>query len=310
MPCNVLITGGAGNAARYTCEELVAHGYTVTLFDRLMPSQVPFPWEPKVPFVLGELTSLADCMRAVTLAQAEAIVHLGGIPYNTERQPGQPGVQRLPEDETMRTNVMGTYYIMDAARRLGVRKVVAASTFYVLGLGFRISDKPFQVDYLPIDEEHPLRPEDTYSLSKMMDEEILAAFNRAYGIQGVAFRYMGIEMPHRPVHKYNITPEAKPGWVGGPKGTTWQYVDARDVAQAARLAIEAQGLEGFEAFYLSTASVLTEETAVAVARLYPDLAEMAKNLKGHEGIISIKKAQQKLGYQPKYSWRDQETKPS
>jgi UDP-glucose 4-epimerase len=303
MTKNVLITGGAGNLARYVADDFVKHGYVVTLFDRFTPKQVPSPWETDLPFVLGDLTSLADCMRAIALARAEAIVHLGAIPFNTEHQPLKPSWSNLPEDETMRVNTMGTFYLMDAARRLGVKQVVMASTFYVLGLGFRISDKPYEVKYLPIDEEHPNTPEDTYSLSKVLDEEILQAFNRAYDIQGVALRLMGVDMPHRPTHKMGQVPEAQPGWVGGPKGTTWQYVDARDVAQACRLSLEAKGLDGFEAFYLSTDTQLVEETRAAVERLYPDLKEMAANLHGYEGIISIAKAQRKLGYQPQYSWR-------
>jgi len=311
MVQNVLITGGAGNVARHVTDELVQHGYRVTLFDRMTPQQAPLPWATELPFVLGDLTAFADCMRAISLDTADAIVHLGAIPFNTERQPFDSGpfrgTQRLPEDETMRVNTMGTYYLLDAARRLGVKKVAAASTYYVLGLGFRISNKPFVVEYLPIDEEHPLRPEDTYSLSKMLNEETMAAFSRAYDMQCVAFRLMGVTFPHREVgwFKPGEKPEAQPNHVGGPLGGTLQYVDARDVAQACRLALEVEGLEPFEAFYLATDTVLAEETRMVVERCYPDLKEMAANLKGYEGIISIKKAQQKLGYKPQWSWRDQ-----
>jgi nucleoside-diphosphate-sugar epimerase len=170
MVQNVLITGGAGNVARHAADELTQHGYRVTLFDRMTPQQAPLPWSTELPFVLGDLTSFADCMRAISLAKADAIVHLGAIPFNTERQPFDSGpfrgTQRLPEDETMRVNTMGTYYLLDAARRLGVKKVAAASTYYVLVWDFASATKPFVVEYLPIDEEHPLRPEDTYSLSK------------------------------------------------------------------------------------------------------------------------------------------------
>ncbi len=300
----VLITGGAGGCARYVAAELQEHGYEVTLFDRVSPSQVRKPWQTDLPFVLGDLTSLADCMRAITLAQANLIVHLGAIPWNTERQPGQKGAQVLPEDETMRVNTMGTFYLMDAARRLGVKKVVFASTFYVLGLGFRISKAPFRVEYLPIDENHPNRPEDTYSLSKVLDEEILAAFSRAYGIQTIALRLMGVDYPHWRRHQFNVTPAGDPNHVGGPIGGTFQYVDAEDVALACRLSLEAEGLEPFEAFFLSTDTTLAEETRPVVERCYPDLKEMAKNLQGYEGMISIRKAQEKLGYQPRCSWRN------
>jgi nucleoside-diphosphate-sugar epimerase len=213
----------------------------------------------------------------------------------------------MPEDETMRVNTMGTYYLMDAARRLGVKKVAFASTYYVLGLGFKISDRPFKVEYLPIDEKHPCRPESTYGLSKLIGEEILAAFQRAYGIQTAAFRLMGVEYAHRPVHKTNITPEAKPGHVGGPIGTTWQYSEARDIALAMQLFLEAEDLGQFEAFYHSTDTATAENTRDLVERLYPDLKEMAANLKGTEGIISIKKLQDMLGYQPQHSWRNQDT---
>ena len=301
---NVLITGGAGNLARVVAEAL-CQDYQVVLFDRVTPGQAQIPWETDLPFVLGDLTDLGDCMRAIAHAKADAIIHLGALAGPTELWPGRMR-QYLPEDETMRVNTMGTFYIMDAARRLGVQKVLFASTYYVLGLGNRISGKPFVVEYLPIDEEHPNRPESTYGLSKLLGEEILKAFTRAYGIQTIAFRLMGITFPHRDVGWFqpNLVPEATPNHVGGPIGTTYQYVDARDVAQACRLALVAQGLDPFEVFYLATDTMLAEDTRVVVERLFPDLREMAANLKGKEGMISIAKAQRKLGYEPQYSWRN------
>ena len=159
--------------------------------------------------------------------------------------------------------------------------------------------------YVPIDEEHPLRPEDTYSLSKLLDEHILAAFTRAYGIKTVALRLMGVDYPHDRRHTMGSRPEGRPDHVGGPIGGTHQYVDAEDVALACRLSLEAQGLEDFEAFYISTDTTLAEETRPVVERLYPDLKDMAANLSGMEGMISIDKARRKLGYGPQHSWRNQ-----
>ena len=302
MTSNVLITGGAGNLGRVVASEL-RDTCGVTLFDRVTPQQARIPFETDLQFVLGDLTDLADCMRAISLAQADTVIHLGALAGPTEvigqRQ------QRLPEDETMRVNTMGTYYLLDAARRLGVKQVLFASTFYTLGLGNRISKAPFQVDYLPIDEEHPLRPESTYGLSKVLGEEILAAFSRAYGIQTVAFRLMGVvyQNPTTGWFKPPSGPKADPAHVGGPLGTTWQYVDARDVAQACALAMTVENLDPFEAFYLATDTMLDEETRAVIERCCPDLTEMAANIEGHEGMVSIDKARQKLGYEPRYSWR-------
>lgn len=308
---NVLITGGGGSLAEFVVQEL-RDKYQLTLFDQNHPRQHrEHPWEIDLPFVLGDLTSFGDCMRAITLARAEAIVHLGAIPWNTELQPGKASPFRivLPEDETMRVNEMGTYYLVDAARRLGVKRVAFASSFYVLGLGFRITDKPFQVDYLPIDEEHPLRPEDTYSLSKVLGEEMLKAFSRAYGIQTIALRLQPIDhktargLPGGQGERAPLHPEARPDWVGGPTGWTYQYVDVRDAALAFRLALEAEGLEEFEAFYIQTDTVLEEDTRAVVGRTCPDLKEMAANLHGKEGMISGQRAREKLGYEPQHSWR-------
>lgn len=211
----------------------------------------------------------------------------------------------MPEDETMRVNTMGTFYLMDAARRLGVQTVIMASTYFVLGVGNRISSSPFKVSYLPIDEKHPLRPEDTYSLSKLLAEEILSAFNRAYGIRTVALRLLGVHYPEHARHTFGQTPlmESTATSVTGLVGTTWQYVDARDVAQACRLALEAEGMNGFEAFFLATDTTLLEDTRVVVERLYPELEEMAATLCGKQGIISIEKARAKLGFTPQHSWR-------
>ncbi|UQZ81103.1 dTDP-4-dehydro-6-deoxyglucose reductase [Paenibacillus konkukensis] len=300
---NVLITGGAGRLARYTIDYLLERNYRVTAFDMVTPDPDSFP--KGVPFVKGNLTSLEDNMRALHLSGADAIVHLGAITHDTSLQPGRSRIQRMPEDETMRVNTMGTYYLMDAARRFHVKTVVAASSYYVLGLGFRISDRPFRVHYLPIDEEHPLQPEDSYSLSKLINEETLKAFGLAYGIRTVAFRLNGVDYPfQRDTYKYNITPEARPNHTGGPIGTTHQYIDPRDAAQAFALALEATNLELFEAFYLHTDSRHWEDTKTVVERHWPDLKELAGHLEGTDGVITGRKLREKLGYEPKYSWRN------
>ena len=300
----VLVTGGSGRLGGIVTPRLRAAGHDVTDFDAVPHPPVDDP----APFILGDLTSLEDCLRAVNYSRAEVIVHLGALPGPREMisRPGWRTQQVVAEDSTMRTNTMGTYYLLDAAARLGgVRQVIFASTFYALGLGNRISDHPFQVDYLPIDEDHPLRPEDSYGLSKMFGEEMLKGYHRAYGITAVAFRLMGVHYPHNDNSgQYDVTPVSQPDHRGGPIKTTYQYVDARDVANACVLAIDAANLDGFEAFYLSTDTVYSEDTKDLVARVWPDLAPLARRIQGTDGIITDAKARRKLGYKPEYSWRN------
>lgn len=303
---NVLITGGAGNLGRHVLEELKNDGYNVTLFDQTAPSAQRIPWECKgAMFVKGQLTDLADCMRAITLSRATCIIHLAALPFTSDQQPGKQWMpQMFPEDTTMQSNVMGTYYIMDAARRLGVKKVIFASSYYTLGLGFRISGKPFRVEYLPIDENHPQRPEDTYSLSKLLGEEILQAYARAYDIKCLALRLMGVSYPDHPYEMGNSIADKKdPGHRGGPNGTTGQYADARDIAQAVRLMI-AKDLEvEFDVFNISTDNSFCDDPKVYVANLLPDLVGLAKDMGPEDELITCRKLKEIFGYKPQYSWR-------
>jgi nucleoside-diphosphate-sugar epimerase len=260
-----------------------------------------------VPFIQGDLTSLEACMRALTYSQAEIIIHLGALPGPREmiRRPGWRIRPMAAEDQTMQSNVMGTYYLLEAARRIGlVKRIVFASSFYTLGLGNRISGKPFQVDYLPFDEDHPMRPEDSYSLSKMLDEEILHTYSRAWGFQVTALRLMGVDYPFRNPDHYDVVPESDPDHRGGPTVTTFQYVDARDVADAVVLVLDAQDLDDFEVFNLSTDTTYREDTKDLAARVWPDIADLAQNIPGTEGLVSDAKIRRRLGYQPHYSWRN------
>lgn len=300
----ILVTGGSGRLGGIVTPRLRSAGHQVTDFDAVVHA----PTDDPAPFILGDLTSLEDCFRAVNYSGAEVIVHLGALPGPREmiHRPGWRTQQVVREDVTMRTNTMGTYYLLEAAARLGtVRQVIFASSFYALGLGNRISDRPFEVDYLPIDESHPLRPEDSYGLSKVFGEELLQGYGRAYGFSAVAFRLMGVHYPHSDKSaEYDVTPASQPEHHGGPIKTTYQYVDARDVANACVLAIEATNLDAFEAFYLSTDTTYSEPTKDLVARVWPDLVPLASNISGTEGIITDAKARTKLGYKPEYSWRN------
>jgi len=296
MAKNILVTGGAGKLGNYVCPYLKEQGYNVTSFDRvpLVMGDTSANSKAGVPYVYGDLLSLGDCMRAIAHAQADYIVHLGAIPYNTETQPayardyahadGARFMQRTGEDDTMKINTMGTYYVLDAARRLGVKNVIAASTYFVLGIGFRISGTSFVPEYLPIDEDHPLLPEDTYSLSKYLNEETMKAFARAYGMKFVAMRLLGVfyednEFSKR-VYKFGVTvPEPKPEEVDYMVSNTYQFVDARDIARFVELAIEADNLSPFEAFYLATDTTYVDDTVDVIKRRWPSLMILPSSLR-------------------------------
>jgi nucleoside-diphosphate-sugar epimerase len=166
----VVVTGGSGRIGRWVVRELLARGHELTVFDRVPPSEQP----PGLRYKLGECEDLGavyDVLRG-----HDAVIHLAAIPSN----------QIHPYPTVFRTNVLSTYHVGEAAGRLGLRKMVAAGSINALGI--TMAERPFNPHYLPIDEEHPRLPQDAYSLTKLLDEEILAALNRRTGLQTIAIR--------------------------------------------------------------------------------------------------------------------------
>ena len=323
---NVLVTGFSGKLGNFVAPYLQDQGFNVTGTDIVLPKPDSENAKRGIPFVKADLLDIGDLMKAIAMSQCDAIVHLGAIPYNVELQPpyadrtgigaASDGIRTnysMPEDNGMKINTMGTFYVMDAARRMGVKNVIAASSFFTYGMGFRLSGNDFIPDYLPIDEEHRCEPEDSYSLSKCLGEEIMQAFSRAYGMNSVAMRLLGVyyhdsEASRRThvFHRgYELIPQDEREKVM--TCTIYEYVDARDIAVFVGLALGKMGSlpHSFEAFNVWTDTHLEPESAPFYAKLYPKIADMCQNLKGHDGLFSIEKARRLLGYEPQYSWRNE-----
>lgn len=280
----VLVTGASGYVPKYVIEDL-APDHELVLFSRRHPSEGDYQTRTDAPFVRGDLTMLDDCRRAVE--GVDAIAHIGA---NNWLSP-----------DTFRNNVIGTYTLLEAAQAASVRRVVFASSNCALGHCAPISG-PFLPEYLPIDEAHPARVEDNYGLSKLVNEQTLDAYARAYGIEVIALRlawcWGPAEHAHRATHPY----DAKTG-VGG----FWAYIDMRDVAQAFRRALHAppSAAPACRAFYLSAADTIADEpSAELLARYYPQRIADAERLSGYSSFFSWQAAHQAFGYTPEYSWRD------
>jgi nucleoside-diphosphate-sugar epimerase len=280
----ILVTGASGYVAKFVLEDL-AKSHDLVLFSRRHPSEGRYSTQTQAPFIRGDLTRLEECRRAV--AGVDAIAHVGGM--------------NEPSEDTFRTNALGTYYLLEAAREAGVRRVVLASSNCALGHCFRVSGRPFEAKYFPFDEAHPSTVEDNYGLSKLVNEQTLETYSRAYGFQCVALRlnwcWGPAEIQWRMTQPFNPANHV---------AEFWAYVDMRDVALAFRLALEAapSTLPPFGAYFISAPDTMADElSAELVARFYPQYTSLAEGLKGHETFFSWQAAQRALGYTPQYSWR-------
>jgi nucleoside-diphosphate-sugar epimerase len=273
----VVVTGGAGKAGRAVVRDLREHGYDVLSVDLVRDSNV----DPETQLV-ADLTDYGQTVDA--LKGSDAVVHLAAIPA--------PGLQ--PDEVTFRVNTLSTYNVFAAAPLLGLRRVVWASSETTLGLPFD-REPPW---YAPIDEEHYPRPEFHYALSKVAGEEIAKQFARWHGIPYVALRFSNVMEPH----DY----ERFASWQGDAhvrRWNLWGYVDARDVAQSCRLALEAE-IDGAEAFIIAAADTVMERSnAELMAEVYPAV-ELRGDIGEHDTLLSIAKARRMLGYEPRWSWRE------
>ncbi|HEY3081550.1 MAG TPA: NAD(P)-dependent oxidoreductase [Chloroflexota bacterium] len=299
----VTITGGTGSLAQYIQQEL-ADGHELVLFDRVAPGQNTFSYEIKHPVVVGDLTSFEDCQKAV--AGSQAVIHLGAIPWPVEHPVWRqriPAAQSMPWDETFRVNTMGTYYLLEAAKRAGVKTVVAATSNCVLGHGFRLSDRPFPVEYLPLDEAHRLDFEDSYSLSKHVKEDVMAAYSRAYGMRCYGIRpatIMRPEMQEQLAQNY-APPQEWSEWFFG-------YNDIRDIARAFAMCLEAGAageLPPYDNYFVTADDTLAlEDSRSLVERLRPELLPKLGEIKGRQAFISTARAEKAFGWKPQHSWTE------
>jgi nucleoside-diphosphate-sugar epimerase len=273
----VIVTGGAGKAGRAVVRDLLEHGYDVVSVDLARDPSLTEGQQ-----LVADLTDYGEAVDA--LRGADAVVHLAAIPA--------PGLK--PDELTFRVNTAATFNVFQAAPLVGLRRVVWASSETTLGL-------PFERElprYAPIDEEHPLLPESTYALSKVISEEMARQFSRWNGIPYHGLRFSNVMEPHDYARFPGFWDDARlRSW------NLWGYVDARDVAQSCRLALEVD-LPGAEVFIIAAAdTVMSRPSAELLAEVFPDV-ELRHAVGEHGTLLSIEKARRLLGYEPEFSWRD------
>jgi UDP-glucose 4-epimerase len=291
----ILITGGTGNVAEYLIKDLEQE-HELVLFDRLKPGEGRAQQITDHTYISGDLTNGEDCAKAV--AGCQAIMHLGAIPGPTdvpgyEERAKRLGRKVLPYSETMRVNTLGTYELMRAAVQAGVKTVVAITSNCVLGQGYRAPGNPFPFSYLPIDEEHPCYPIDSYSTSKHFQSEIMFMFSRSDGIRSYAIRPAGIQ---RPESQMEMAKNAKPleawsDWIYG-------YNDISDVTSALKMCLDASSdLPLYDGYYICAADTTAVEDSMDIVRKFrPDLLDKIKgDLPGRSAFFSTEKARKAFG---------------
>jgi nucleoside-diphosphate-sugar epimerase len=281
----VLVTGARGKVGSATVAALVKAGHEVTgtdltrgVFER------PGPGEPA--YLQADLTNAGDAFAVVR--GMEAVVHTAAIPEPTHNPPAT----------VFQNNLMATFNVLEAAVRFSVRRFVNISSETVPGFFF--PERPFLPDYVPIDEAHPIRPQDPYALSKYFGELLMDAAVRRSDVRCISIRPCWVQ--HEGNYERNLGPQVRDPAVLS--ANFWSYIDVYDLADALVLAVEAD-LPGHEVFYIASPdNVGNRPFEEMVRRYYGPKIEIRPLARKDASGISCAKAVRMLGYAPKRTWRD------
>ncbi len=288
----VLFTGGSGKAGRHVVAHLAAAGHRVLNFDR-----VPLG-HPGVHDLLGDICDGAQVYSAMRTHAGyaemdegaarlfDAVVHFAAVP--------RYGL--VPDPETWRVNVQGTYNVLEAALKMGIRKVVLASSETTYGVCF--SDGVVDPRVLPLEEDYDIDPMDTYGLSKKVNEVTARGLQRRFGGDVYALRIGNVIEPE----EYATIFPAAAADPGLRRRIAFSYIDARDLGQIVDLCLQKDGL-GFQVFNAcNDGNSVPQPNAELLARYFPGVP-LSRPLGPHEGLLSNRKIREVLGFREAHGWR-------
>ncbi|MDP2780854.1 NAD(P)-dependent oxidoreductase [Devosia sp.] len=292
MSKRIVFTGGSGKAGRHAIAYLRAQGHAVLNLD-LKPLDME-----GVNTVITDLTDSGQVFNALSMhfdfdgfttgkgpAPIDAVVHFAAIPR----------VLIQPDNETFKANAVSTYNILEAATKLGIRKIVIASSETTYGVCFAEGDKDYHS--FPLEEDYDVDPMDSYGLSKLVNEKTARAFAMRSGADIYALRIGNVVSPedYARFPAYLADPPSR-------KRNAWSYVDARDLGQIVDLCIGKDGL-GFQVFNAVNDEITANEPTEAFLRKWAPNSPITRPMGEWEGPLSNRKIRDVLGFREQHNWR-------
>ncbi len=292
MSPTVVTTGGTGRIGPTVIRALQDRGYRVVNISRSGSGDVADST------IQANVNDAGETYGAFATADPDAVLHMGMRSSPT----GAPGYV------TFESNVLSTYHVLEAASALDVETVCLSSSLSALGAGFE--PDPVSVEYLPVDERHPLSPSTSYGLGKQVLEvtgdgvarrnegpETIASLRFAWVTDEAAMRESFVDADR------TLADLRDAGSFHEERNTLFSYVHVDDAAELVCRAVDAD-FEGHEPFFVSGPDTTLETpTAEVVEDVFPE-ADRGREFEGHESLISTEKAERLLGWSPERSWRE------
>jgi nucleoside-diphosphate-sugar epimerase len=289
----VLFTGGSGKAGRHVVAHLAAQGHRVLNLDRVALRH------PGVADLIADITDAGQMFNAMQAyahpdeledgrghRPFDAVVHFAAV----------PALNLAPDNETYRVNVLGTYNVIEAAVKSGIRKIILASSETTYGVCF--SDGRVDPKVLPLEEDYDIDPMDSYGMSKKVNEVTARSFQRRTGADIYALRIGNVIEPQD--YATLFPPLAQDP--GRRRRITFSYIDARDLGQIVDLCLRRDGL-GFQIFNAcNDSNSVPQPNAELLARFFPGVP-LSRPLEPQESLLSNRKIREVLGFRQAHDWR-------
>lgn len=284
MAMRVLVTGALGRVGRAAVTALADAGYEVTATDRagaagsaVVPGARVLVW-----------ADLADAGEAFAVVRGhDVVVHAAAIPNPVMH----------PPHTVFHNNLMAAFNVIEASVGFGVTRLVNISSESVLGWSF--AEQPVRPEYLPVDDDHPLRPQDPYALAKSFAEQLCTAAVARSALRVISLRPAWVLWPD--TYQTALGPFVRDGSL---PGGTLSYVDGRDLADAIVLAAGSDA-PGHAVCYVVAPDLPVRDDLVAEARKqFGDDVVVRPVDRPDAAGTSPAGARRLLGFVARHSWRD------
>ncbi|MEV6273040.1 NAD(P)-dependent oxidoreductase [Kribbella sp. NPDC051936] len=267
----VLVTGAGGRIGRAVVDALQVRRVAVTAL--VLPG-TPCQADRVVEGSVCDLAAVRAAMAGV-----DGVVHLAA----------RPAPHRGTPYEVFGENTLGTFTVLEEAGRAGVRNAVVASSLAANGLPFAAG--PLSPAYVPLDAAVPSQAEDPYALSKLADEQTAAMMARRHGTTVVALRYpfVGGFAERLEEHARKVAGDPALG-----AADLWSYLETRDAARAAVLALRVQG--GSHVFHVAAPDTLAPYPTLDLLRRYHPSTAIRADLPGRTTPLDLGPARELLGF--------------
>ena len=292
MTKRIVFTGGSGKAGRHVVPYLLDKGHEVLNVDLVKLEH------PGVNTLVADLTDSGQAFNALSMhfstaglrtgrgpAPVDAVVHFAAVPRILLR----------PDNTTFQANVISTYNVIEAAVKLGIRKIIIASSETTYGVCFAEGDKDYHS--FPLEEDYDIDPMDSYGLSKLVNEKTARAFAMRSGADIYALRIGNVIEPHEYNRFSNFLAEPM-----SRKRNAWSYIDARDLGQIVDLCVVKDGL-GFQVFNAVNDEITANEPTAAFLQKWAAGTPITREMGGYEAPLSNRKIREVLGFRGNHNWR-------